>query len=200
MTAIDNFSNSSTDSYSIKKGVRILAIASGPVEGKRSTIAIGVIQNGNNIEGILSTRIAVDGDDASAKIAKMVLKSKFARQIRIVAFDGAAIAGLNIIDTECLRKKLGVHVLFATRHKPRKEALKNAIKAFGKAEGKSTKRKLEAYEKLRFLNDFQLAGFRVLSSMNESSARLVAESTIGALRLAHMIARGISTGESKGRI
>ncbi len=184
----------------IKKGVRTLAVASAPVKGKRSTLAIGVVQKEYSVEGVLSTRIEVDGDDASAKIAKMLSRSRFAQQVKIIALDGAAIAGLNIVDPDYLKGRLGVHLLFITRHKPRSSALKRAIIAFGKEKGKSIAHKLKAHSELNSLYGFFFEGFYIVTDLSESHAKLVAESAISALRLAHIIARGVATGESKGRI
>ncbi|MEM3827503.1 MAG: DUF99 family protein [Candidatus Micrarchaeaceae archaeon] len=183
-----------------KRGVRILAVASGPIEGRKRTIAVGVVKNGVAIEGILSCMVEVDGNDSAKNIIGMVESSKFRSLIKVIVFDGAALAGLNIVNVNELRDRLDVHVMLITRHKPRSKALRRAIVRFGKNGGKGVEGKLAAYKSLEALVGFEGKAFYAMSDIKGKIAQEIADYAFEALRLAHMIARGVATGESRGRI
>ncbi|MEM3227400.1 MAG: DUF99 family protein [Candidatus Micrarchaeaceae archaeon] len=183
-----------------KRGVRILAVASGPIEGRKRTIAVGVVKNGVAIEGILSCMVEVDGNDSAKNIIGMVESSKFRSLIKVIVLDGAALAGLNIVNLNELRGRLGVHVMLITRHKPRSKALRRAIVRFGKNGGKGVEGKLAAYKSLEALVGFEGKAFYAMSDIKGKIAQEIAGYAFEALRLAHMIARGVATGESRGRI
>lgn len=68
----------------MKTGVRILAVASGPIAKGGDTLLVGVIGRNNIVEAVLSRRVKVDGRDSTAKITSMVRKSRFGEQVRVV--------------------------------------------------------------------------------------------------------------------
>lgn len=49
----------------MKGGVRMLALASGPIYGRkrRRTLVVGVVGRAGTVEGVLSGRVTIDGDD-----------------------------------------------------------------------------------------------------------------------------------------
>jgi endonuclease V-like protein UPF0215 family len=188
------------DAVESKKGIRILAVASGPIEKRKRALVIGVVERERIVEGILSCSVEVDGDDATRSMEDMLRSSKFRELVKIIALDGAALAGLNIVNVEELGKRLGVHLMLITRHKPGKGRLERAIKKFGKANGLDVSQKLVACGNLKSLDIFHEEGIYIMTDLEESSTRRLAPTAFEALRLAHLIARGIATGESKGRI
>jgi endonuclease V-like protein UPF0215 family len=183
-----------------KKGVRVLAVASGPVEGKKRALVVGIVQRELTIEGVLSTTVEVDGTDSSYRIAEMLRKSRFRQQVKIVVFDGIALAGLNLIDPKRISKSLGVDVLIITRRKPRKRALVNALKKYSEASGKGVDGRLEVLEGSDALAGYAWAGLHVKTTAKTVEGEGLTNSAFEALRLAHIVARGVSSGESKGRV
>ncbi len=188
----------STDAH--KKGVRILAVASGPVEGRSKTIAVGVVQREMTTEGILSTSVEVDGTDSTAKILKMLVESKFRQQVKILAFDGVALAGLNLVDAARIAKESGATVLLLTRKRPRRNALEKALREYSKAKGTNISGRLSILNYVDGLTSYKSSGFYVKSTAKMKESDETVASAFEALRLAHMIARGISSGESRGRV
>ncbi|MGC8669802.1 MAG: DUF99 family protein [Candidatus Micrarchaeia archaeon] len=189
---------------SIKTGVRLAAIASGQIgENKHTvsgrTVLIAVIAKKSEVEGVLSSTVAINGTDSSNKILEMIKKSRFGNQVRLVVLNGIALAGLNVVDATKLSKN-GFEVMVITRHKPRPSKLVHALSVFAK------KSKVDVEERKGIVRDFaknkplHANGFYVQSMLNENNAIALSGYAIGALRLAHMIASGISKGESKGRI
>ncbi len=83
-----------------------------------------------------------------------------------------------------------------TRKKPHRAKLIDVIK---KQDQKHKDFKIEIIKKY-FDKPKKISGFYVCSSMQDQDIKAMLASGFEALRLAHIIARGISTGVSKGRI
>ncbi len=185
----------------MKSGVRIAAITTGPIGklGKRKggwkALLVCVVGNLNGVEGILSTKIAIDGNDATEKIIRLIRRTHFREQIRVLAFNGIALAGLNIVNVDALEKSLGVSCLILTRQKPHLNLLKRSVRLLkiDKKEKKERMALLSSQKRARKMN-----GFYVQTSLDET--RKLSKICADLLRLSHLISRGIATGESKGRI
>lgn len=183
----------------IKKGVRILAIDGSAFRKKdRDSLVVGVVGRGDEVEGVLSFRVDVDGADATKKIIDSAVGSRFADQIRLVAIHGITLAGLNIVDIPHVSKILEVPVVGAVRRKPDRNELERAVRVSGNNAG----RKLEVLRGIRESSKvFRCEGFYFQCvGISEGDLREVAGGAIRFLRLAHIIAGGVKTGESKGRI
>jgi endonuclease V-like protein UPF0215 family len=184
----------------MKTGVRILAVASGPIAKGGDTLLVGVIGRNNIVEAVLSRRVKVDGRDSTAKITSMVRKSRFGEQVRVVAINGIAVAGLNVIDVRGLEKATGKKVLIITRKRPHPGQLIDALVKNGNTAGIGTGRQVWLVKEYAKNPPKRLLGFYVHTSMDDPDVKHLSRSAFGMLRLAHLIARGVSTGESKGRI
>ncbi|MCL5434229.1 MAG: DUF99 family protein [Candidatus Marsarchaeota archaeon] len=185
----------------LKKGVRILAIASGPIQtSRKSTILVGVVFRDGTIEGVLSESIAVNGADATEKIVRMVLRSRFREQIKIVASNGIAIAGLNVLDLGLMERRLRVHTVVLTRKKPHEGELLMALRRFGEAGGKNVESRIEEVKTANLRGFSRIGGFYLQSGLDKNDLKAIYGQAFESLRIAHLIAKGVSYGESKGRI
>lgn len=184
----------------LKEGVRYIAIASGPIGKRAATPLVGIIFREGYIEGLLSARIKADGTDSTERIIKMVGRSRFGEQIRILLFNGIALAGLNIINPAELEKRLHSKVVLLNRRKQNAGELVNALNEFSRATKTDVKERIIIVRESKKLNAVRANGMFLQSSLDESYLKKFAESAFEALRVAHIIARGMSTGESKGRL
>ena len=85
----------------VKKEARILGIDDSPFDKFRDkeVLVIGTFfRGGSSLDGVLTTTTAVDGSDATAKIIRMVKKSKFYTQLRAIMLNGIAVWGFNVVD------------------------------------------------------------------------------------------------------
>ena len=85
----------------VKKQIRVLGIDDAHFDKfkDKETLIIGAFfRGGEFIDGIVSTRVMVDGSDSTKKITEMVKNSKFYPQIRAIMLDGIAVGGFNIVD------------------------------------------------------------------------------------------------------
>lgn len=188
----------------MKGGVRIAAITTGPIGkgGKRKSgggaLLVCVVGNMKGVEGVLSTSVTVDGSDATRRIIDMIKMSRFGEQVRVLAFNGIAIAGLNILDVNRLDSALSTKTLIVTRHRPHPSLLMNALKALRKETGVEIKEKgvlLKSQKKSVFMN-----GFYVQSGTGKTEADHILKTVVELLRLSHLISSGVSKGESTGRV
>jgi endonuclease V-like protein UPF0215 family len=115
----------------IKPEIRVLGIDDGKfiphTEGR--VIVVGVVFRGGCwIDGVMHTRIAIDGLDATEKLASMINTSPHRRQLRLVMLNGVTLAGFNLVDIKMLNSATGLPVVALTREKPDLEAIRQALK------------------------------------------------------------------------
>ncbi|MDE1865643.1 MAG: DUF99 family protein [Candidatus Micrarchaeota archaeon] len=179
----------------MKPGARIAAFSSGPIKrgSGAKVLLVGVVSKQGQVEGILSGRIRTDGDDSARTIEGLVSGSRFRDQVKIVALNGVALAGLNVVDLKHLKSKGYEHVIL-TRSRQRHSLLIRAIR-LNKGRNTNKERLVREQAEIRQLRagDFYI---RASTALPKVMVREIYE----ALRLSHMISNGISTGESKGRI
>lgn len=195
----------------IKKQIRILGIDDCPFKkGDKQTQIIGaVFRAGEYMDGLLSSKVSVDGFNSTDKIIQMIKKSRAKGQLRLIMLDGIALGGFNVVDINKLYRKTKLPVIVVIRHKPDFNAIKRALKHLSKPEQRFAlmKKAGEIHEmKIRHKGlrkpgkiYFQFAG------LTEKQARQALKLTIvhglipEPIRVAHLIATGIKLGESRGR-
>jgi uncharacterized protein len=183
----------------MKEGVRIMAVSCAPLDREKTRV-VGVISRKGYIEGILSAYVTVDGTDSAVVIAKMLKNSRFWDQVRLIAVNGIGVAGLNILDVEGVERATHTKVLSITRGKPHPAELINALKTYSKLGGADVSNRVKLVEKMKDLNEFRLEGLYSQTSLDRADAKRFARDAFELLRVAHLIASGVSKGESKGRI
>lgn len=182
----------------MKAGIRIIGISSAPLIAKRVLI-VGLVYRSGIIEGLISTFVTKDYDDATERIENMIKTSRFKSQIRIIALNGIAIAGLNIVDIFRLRRSIGVSTIILTRSSPHPRELIAALKGSSIAKADLTKR-IRIIERAEKEPRSKIKGLYLSSDLEKNDQKKFAEDAFNSLRISHMIASGVSTGESKGRI
>jgi endonuclease V-like protein UPF0215 family len=183
----------------VKQGIRILAIDDSSFSKKdKEALVVGVVGRQDLIEGVLSFHVKVDGSDATGKIISKVKRSHFRDQIKLVALHGVTLAGLNMVDLRRVSGELKTPVVSIIRRKPHADELEKAIKSAGRGASKrlALLKEMNAMMPIR-----RHAGFYVQhAGIKADDFAKLQENAIRFLRLAHMIANGVSSGESKGRI
>lgn len=186
----------------MKKGVRVLSVEGAPFKkSDKDTIVIGIISRGQLIEGLLSLKVSVDGEDATDNLARRIKSSRFRDQIKLIALNGIALAGLNIVDIVELNSMLKIPIIAVTRKKPRLSAMSKAIIASTKSKS-SARKKIALLKKIKeAAEEFHIAGFYVQCiGINAHEVKNKLGEVVSMLRISHIIASGISKGESKGRM
>jgi endonuclease V-like protein UPF0215 family len=160
-------------------------------------LIVGVVfRGGCSIDGVMHTRIGIDGLDATEKIAEMINTSPHRPQLRIVMLSGITFAGFNLVDMQKLYSATGLPVIALTHEKPDLDAIYAALKHLPLSEKRwqIVQNAGKIYEITNKHARFYmgLAGI----SLADAVAILDLTSTRGSypepLRVAHLIASGIT--------
>jgi len=190
----------------VKKEIRIMGIDDAPFSKfkKGKVLVLGTVhRGGETLEGVVSTYVDVDGDDATAKLIEMINKTKHKDQLQCIMIDGIALGGFNVVDIRELSKKIKLPVVVIIRHKPNLEKVREALKNVP-----DYKKKWKIIKNAGKIHEAKLADGKIYFQNKGITPRKVREIikiavTRGhmpeAIRTAHLIASGVVEGESKGR-
>ena len=188
----------------IKQEIRILGIDDSPFPSHTTdkVMVVGTIfRAGNWLDGVLSTYIYGDGTDATEKIAAMVKNSRNLGQLGVIMLDGITFGGFNLVNIRQIFESTGVPVIVIMRRIPNFERIEKALKRFDDWENRWAY-VLEAGKVYKVDNPEPI--YMQIHGINREDAEdIVRLSTTRSaipepLRVAHIIAAGIVTGESRG--
>jgi endonuclease V-like protein UPF0215 family len=186
----------------IKPEIRVLGVDDGvSIPGIKGLVpVVGVVFRGGYwLDGVMHTRVGVDGFDATNKIASMILNSPHYKQLRVIMLDGITFAGFNVVDIRKLNTETKLPVVAVAREKPNLAEIRLALENLPKSEER-WKAMQSAGE--MFAVSTRSEGEKIwmqISGILEEDARRILRLTSTrssipeALRVAHLIASGIST-------
>ena len=185
----------------LKKEIRVIGIDDAPhkFKARGNILIVGTIfRGGSFLDGILSTKASIDGNNATSKIIEMINKSKFKPQLRCIFLDGIAVGGFNIIDIRELNKKTKIPVIVIMRNKPNLAEIKRILIRLNK------KNRIKLLEKAGPIIPagkiyIQITGVSVERAREILKIACTRSHIPEAVRLSHIIASGIVDGESRGR-
>ena len=185
----------------IKPEIRVLGVDDGAftphVQSQVPVVGI-VFRGGYWFDGIMHTKIAVDGFDATDKIASMIIRSPHYKQLRVIMLNGITFAGFNIVDVQELNVTTELPVITVTRKKPDLAEIRQALQNLPYSEER-WKTILNAGEPIEVSTINMKAKVYIQTiglSIEDAQKILRLTSTRSnipeALRVAHLIASGIS--------
>jgi endonuclease V-like protein UPF0215 family len=185
----------------IKPEIRVLGVDDGVfvphVEGLVPVVGV-VFRGGYWLDGVMHTKVEVDGFDATNKIASMVLNSPHYDQLRVIMLNGVTFAGFNVVGVRELNMKTKLPVIAVTREKPNFAEIRGALKNLPKGEER-WKAMMNAGEIIEVYTRSESEKiYMQISGISEEDARKILRLTSTrssipeALRVAHLIASGIS--------
>ena len=121
----------------IKPEIRVLGVDDCPFipHTKGQVPVIGVVFRGGYwLDGVMHTKIAVDGFDATHKISSMITSSPHYKQLRVIMLNGVTFAGFNIVNIKTLNATTKLPVITVTREKPNLEKIHKALKNLPKSQ------------------------------------------------------------------
>jgi len=190
----------------IKPEIRVLGVDDGifvpHTKGKVDVIGV-VYRGGQWLDGVMRTEVAVDGMDATEKIASMIKKSPHYNQIRVVVLDGITFAGFNVVDINELFKKVDLPIIAVTREKPDLAQIKKALENL--PEGERRWNDIESAGKIIKVRtrNTEEAVYMQIAGISQKDAEEILRNTSTrsnipeALRVAHIIASGLARSEEK---
>lgn len=190
--------------FHIKPEIRILGIDDSVLLNEKVMIVGTIFRGGDWMDGVLRSDITRDGLDATEIISNMIKKSKHYGQVRVVILDGITYGGFNVVDIEKLYEETGIPIIVIMRAYPDFEKIKSALTNFpdydkrweiiqraGKIEEIILKNKSTIY--------IQKKGISLKSAEKILRLTSIRSNIPEPLRVAHLIATGISLGESRGK-
>lgn len=189
----------------MKPEVRVLGVDDGPFTwDHREADVVGVLMRaGAYVEAVMRTRVTVDGEDATARVAEMLARSRYREAVQVLMLDGVSLGGFNVLDLDALHAAVEVPLLTVTRDPPDREAIEAALrKHFPDAErriGLLQRHPLHRVETAHNPVWVKVVGMGVEDARDLVRATTVRGALPEPLRLAHLIAAAVAGGESRGR-
>ena len=185
----------------IKPEIRVLGVDDGAftphVIGDVPVIGV-VFRGGYWLDGVMHTKIAVDGFDATDKIASMITSSPHYKQLRVIMLNGITFAGFNIVDVKALNAATKLPVITVTREKPDLADIHKALQNLSRSEER-WRAILRAGETIEVSTRtakakvyMQAAGVSIEDAQKILRLTSTRSNIPEALRVAHLIASGIS--------
>lgn len=163
-------------------------------------LLVGTVCSRTRLDGVLSSRVRRDGTDSTERMIEMVAGAQFAEHVRAVLLQGIAVAGFNVVDIHRLHAELAVPILVVARREPDLDAMR----AYLENNVRGWKRKwalIEAAGAMEPLSGLyvQRVGLDLVAARELLAATTLHGKLPEPLRLAHLIAGGLTTGVSRGR-
>jgi endonuclease V-like protein UPF0215 family len=162
-------------------------------------LLVGAVFSRTRLDGVLAARVRRDGANATRRMIEMIRGSQFDAHIRAVLLQGIAVAGFNVVDVKALAAALGRPVLVVARRPPNMAAVRRAL--VSRVRGGERKWKLvESAGPMEPIGEVYVQR----EGLNQEQAReLLRVTTLHGnlpepLRVAHLIAGGVTTGRSRG--
>jgi endonuclease V-like protein UPF0215 family len=185
----------------VKPEIRVLGVDDGVFTPhvKGDALIVGVVFRGGYwLDGVMHTRVKVDGLDATRKIASMITGSPHHKQLRVIMLNGVTFAGFNVVDIRKLNAETRLPVIAVTRDRPNFEEIQRALENLPYSE-----RRWRAIQGTGELFEVCTRGkssrvYMQIAGVSEEDAEKILQVTSTrssipeALRVAHLVASGIS--------
>ena len=152
------------------------------------------------LDGVVSGWVQRDGDDATDEMVSVLRRSQFLDHVQAVLLQGIAVAGFNVVDAHRLHETLGLPVLVIARRMPDFAAMQTYLQ-HNVANWETKWQLVRGTGALEAIRGVHVQ--RIGLSRAETGHLLAATTLHGRLpeplRLAHLIAGGVTTGASRGR-
>jgi len=187
----------------IKPEIRVLGVDDGAFvpHTRGLVVIIGVVFRGGYwLDGVMHTKIEIDGLDATNKIARMIINSPHYRQLRVIMLNGITFAGFNVVDIKKLYDRTKLPIIVVSQKKPNFEEIREAIKNLSKNEerwraiknaGEITEIQARDHKNEKIY--IQTHGILPTDAVKIVRSTSTRSNIPEALRVAHLIASGISS-------
>lgn len=169
-------------------------------------LLVGAVCARTRLDGVISTRIRRDGANATTRIAEALGRSQFGAHVQAILLQGIAVGGFNVVDVHALHATSRVPILVVARRAPDMSAIRRALFTGGAgARGvPGAARKWRLIERAGPMEELRGLFVQRVGLSRSEAGELVRATTLHGnlpepLRLAHLIAGGVTTGASHGR-
>jgi endonuclease V-like protein UPF0215 family len=184
----------------VKPEIRVLGVDDGKFvpHVASQVLVVGVVFRGGYwLDGVMHTKVSVDGFDATDKIAAMITSSSHCKQLRVVMLNGITFAGFNVVDIRALNKATNLPIITVTRDKPDLSEIREALQNLPESE-RRCKLILDAGEPFELFtrNEEEKIYVQAIGIKVEDAEKIIRLTSTRSsipepLRVAHLIASGI---------
>ena len=180
----------------------LIGVDDGPFEKGQSTsvpLVAVMMECPNVVESVAVGAFVVDGEDASGHLARWIGSLRCHASVQALVLGGLTIAGLGIVDVHDLCTRLARPVLVVNRKNPSDSRLAEALVAAGLHD------RLSILERAPRAVTMEGGLHLAFAGTTRREAERLVRLSLGKgqlpepLRVAHLIARALVTGESRGR-
>ena len=159
----------------------------------------GIVCRNTRFDGMVWDHIEPDGWDSGDVVSALLERGKFLEQLDLVLLDGIAFGGFNVIDLPRLAERLEIPCATVIRRPPDFESIAAALSNLERSD--------ERLERMKRAGPVQPAGevfCQVQGAATETVARAIDKLTLRGhipepVRMAHLVASAVATGESGRR-
>lgn len=179
---------------------RVVGFDDGPYDAVADRVPLcGVVCAGTRFDGMVWGSTGAAGEEVTPALIQLLGASKFADQVRAVLTDGLTMGGLGLVDLAALAEAAGVPAIAVMRRPPDLERFERSLRRYPDVEARLAlvRRAGPIHERGGFV-------FQVVGAGDDTAARLLAALTDTGrvpepLRLAHLVASAVATGQSGRR-
>jgi endonuclease V-like protein UPF0215 family len=189
----------------MKSQIRLLGVDDSPFtfSDKYCNIIGVVMRGGEYIEGVLRSQVSIDGSDATYVCKDLIKNTRHNKQLRAMLIDGIALGGFNVVDIQDLFSDSNIPVITVTRDEPNFKNIEKALKKnFDNWKDRLNLMKKGTLHKIR--TNHNPIFVKCVGLPIDEAKEIIKLSTIRGvvpepIRVAHLIASGITRGESYGK-
>ncbi|BDC36357.1 DUF99 family protein [Candidatus Methanoliparum sp. LAM-1] len=185
-----------------KENIRVIGIDDAFLDDRYS-ILIGIIMRGRYVlEGVLSSKIHIDGLDANEKIREMIIGSTHLKQIKVIMLDGITVGGFNLVDIKLLYDETNIPVIAVIKRQPDFDKIYSALENLADKD-----KRMAIIKNCGDINSFLYKGNKILYQMSgfdkkEDCEFLIKKFSVNSIipepiRIAHLVASGITKGRNR---
>ena len=180
----------------------LLGVDDGPFEkfeDDRAPFVAVMMEGSDRVEAVATTSFAVDGANVTDFLAGWIGSLRCREALHGVVLGGITMAGLAVVDVTALAAQLELPVLVVNRRDPEKTRLRDALEAAGMPERWAIVENSPAAIRVDDGLYVAAAGLESPAAVALVRAALAKSGLPEPLRVAHLIARALVRGESRGR-
>lgn len=164
-------------------------------------LIVGAVYAGLRLDGVLSAKVRRDGVNATAVLIRTLRASRFLAQAHLILLQGIAFAGFNVVDLDALHQAVHLPVIIVVRRRPNLSSIRAALLEHVPG-GRGKWRLIEKAGPMEPAAGLfvQRAGISKDDAHSVLKRLAVHSSVPEPLRTAHLIAGGVTLGESRHRV
>ena len=189
----------------MKQQIRLLGIDDSPFTfTEMYATVIGVIMRGGSyIECVLRSQVSVDGTNATSICKELVENTRHRKQLRAMMLDGIALGGFNVVNIQELYSATNLPIITITRDNPDFEKIEKALrKNFEDWKDRLNLMKKGELHKIETSHNpiyVKCAGISLAETKEIIKLSTIRGVIPEPIRVAHLIASGVTRGESYGK-